>query len=54
MSAEEDSLRCSLGILCAMHPIQDPVPFHPHQHEAGAEAIGQVSSASSGNMNDKV
>lgn len=36
-----------------MHKIQDPVPFHPHQHEAGAEAIGQVSSASSLDRNDK-
>lgn len=36
-----------------MHQIQDSVPFHPHQHEAGAEAIGQVSSASRENRNDK-
>ena len=36
-----------------MHQIQDPLPFHPHQHEAGAEAIGQVSSAPSGSRNDK-
>jgi hypothetical protein len=53
VSAEEDSLPCSLGNLCAMHQIQDPVPFHPHQHKAGAEAIGQVSSASTWNRNDK-
>ena len=45
VSAQEDSLRCSLGSLCAMHQIQDPVPFHSRQRETGAEAIWQVSAA---------
>lgn len=54
MSAEEDPLRCRLGGLRAMYQIQNPVPFHTDQHEAGAEAIGQVSSASSGKKNGKL
>lgn len=32
-----------------MHQIQDPVSFHPHQHDARAEAIGQVSLTANGN-----
>lgn len=36
-----------------MHQIQDSMPFHRYQHEAGAEAIGQVSPAPSENRNDK-
>lgn len=36
-----------------MHQIQDYMSFHRYQHEAGAEAIGQVSPAPSGNRNDK-
>ena len=50
MSAEKDSLRCSLRCLCAMYQIQDHLPFHPHQHDEGAQTI-EVSLASSGNRN---
>ena len=37
-----------------MHQTQDPVPLHPHQHEAGAKTTGQVSYPASGTgKNDK-
>ena len=36
-----------------MHQIQDPMPFHPDQHEAGSEADGQVSFIFSGSRNGK-
>ena len=36
-----------------MHQIQDSMPLHRYQHEAGAETIGKVSPGSSGNRNDK-
>ena len=48
MSAEEDSLQCHLRCLCPMHQIQDPLSFHPHQHDARPEAINQVSWTANG------
>ena len=53
MSAEEDSLPCSLGSLCAMPAIQDSLPFHPYQYDAGAEAVHEVSLAVSWNDDDE-